>query len=151
MVINMKKNIIILSIGALFIALGVFFCILSNNKSEEYSNISMITIDELRQKVDNKETFVLVITQDGCSHCKIYKPILNKVGQKYNFTFYDITQTNMSLDDLSYLHAIANISGTPTTVFIQDGEEKSTLNRLVGNVEEYKLVDKLKALGYINE
>ena len=46
---------------------------------------------------------------------------------------------------------VANISGTPTTIFIENGEEKSTLNRLVGNVAEYKLVDKLKTMGYINE
>ena len=145
----MKKNIIIISISLLFIGLGVLFFTLSNHKT--YSNVNIIKIDELKEKINNKESFILVIIQDGCQHCEAYIPLANKVGQNYNVKFNAISKTNLSKEDEAYLTNIANISGTPTTVFIEEGEEKSTLNRLVGNVQEYKLVDKLKAMGYINE
>ncbi len=149
MVIKMKKNIIILSIGALFIALGVLFFVLAN--TNKYPNITTLDINELKEKINNKDSFIMVITQDGCTHCHAYLPVLNKVAGQYNIDVYNISQTGLSTDDSAYLKSIANISGTPTTVFIEDGEEKSTLNRLVGNVAEYKLIDKLKGMGYINE
>ena len=145
----MKKNIIILLIGVLFIGLGVLFFVLSN--TNQLSNVKVIKIDELKEKINNKESFILVITQDGCSHCHAYLPTINKVGKEYNITFYDISQTGLSQDNATFLKNVANTSGTPTTVFIEEGEEKSTLNRLVGNVQEYKLIDKLKTMGYINE
>ena len=145
----MKKNIIILLIGLVFIGLGVLFIVLANNKN--YSNVKMLKIDELKEKINNKDSFILVFTQDNCAHCKAFIPVANKVGQKYNITFYDISLTKLSDEDKTYLKNIANTSGTPTTVFIEEGEEKSTLNRLVGNVQEYKLIDKLKTMGYINE
>ena len=149
MVIKMKKNIIILSIGLLFIGLGALFFFLVN--TNQLSNVKTIKIDELREKINNKESFILVITQDGCAHCHAYLPTANKVGKQYNITFFNISQTNLSNEDATFLKNVANTSGTPTTVFIEEGEEKTTLNRLVGNVQEYKLIDKLKTMGYINE
>ena len=145
----MKKNIIITLIGVAFIALGVLFLVLTNNKN--YSNVKKLTVDELKEKVNNKDSFILIFTQDTCSHCKAFIPVANKVGQNYNVTFYDLSITNLKDEDVAYLKNVAYASSTPTTVFIENGEEKSTLNRLVGNVQEYKLVDKLKSMGYINE
>ena len=112
--------------------------------------IQMLSIDELKEKIDNKDSFILVITQDSCSHCKAFVPTLNKIAKEYNLTFYDVSTTKLNEEEKTYLKNVANTSGTPTTVFIQDGEEKATDNRLVGNVAEYRVVEKLKAMGYIN-
>ena len=152
MVISMKNEnrinlIIVLVVIVLVAALAFIFL----SKNMQADGVKSINISELKEKIDNKDSFVLVITQDGCSHCKSYLPTLRKIANKYNITFYDISQTNLSNEDKTYLKNVANIDGTPTTVFIENGEEKSTTNRLVGNVPEYRVIEKLKAIGYINE
>lgn len=145
----MKKHLILVIISILLVGLGILFFVLASDTSA--SHVKKLTISELKEKIDNKDSFILVITQDTCSHCKSYLPVINKIGKEYDITFYDISQTNLSNEDATYLKNIANISGTPTTVFIEEGEEKSTINRLIGNVAEYRVIEKLKALGYINE
>lgn len=135
-------------IAVILIAAGVAFFILTSTNN---SNVKVLKINELKEKINNKESFILVISRDDCTHCKSYLPVINKIGKEHNVTFYDISQTGLNDEDTKYLKNVANIDGTPTTVFIVNGEEKSTTNRLVGNVPEYRVIEKLKAMGYINE
>jgi thiol-disulfide isomerase/thioredoxin len=144
-------NLIIVIIVIALVCGGIYYFINKNNNVTQYTNVDYISIDKLKEKINNKESFILVISKDDCSHCKAYLPVVNKIGKQYNVTFYDVSQTNLSDENLTYLRNVANISGTPTTVFIQDGEEKTTTNRLVGEVPEYRVIEKLKAMGYINE
>ena len=143
-----KINFAIVIVVILIVA-GVAFFLLSKNM--QTGSVKSISISELKEKIDNKDSFILVITQDGCTHCKSYLPTIRKIGNQYNITFYDVSQTGLSSDDQTYLKNVANTDGTPTTVFIENGEEKATTNRLVGNVPEYRVIERLKALGYINE
>ena len=147
-----KEHIINLIIVIVVIALitGLVFLLINNNK-DEFKNIKKLNINELKEKIDKKDSFVLVISKDDCTHCIAYLPVLDKVGSQYGLTFYDISTTNLSDEDKTYLRNIANISGTPTTIFIEDGVEKNTTNRLVGDTKEYRIIEKLKAMGYINE
>lgn len=144
-------NLIIVIIVIALVCGSIYYFINKNNNVTQYTNVNYISIDKLKEKINNKESFILVISKDDCSHCKAYLPVVNKIGKQYNVTFYDVSQTNLSDENLTYLRNVANISGTPTTVFIQDGEEKTTTNRLVGEVPEYRVIEKLKAMGYINE
>ena len=147
-----KENIINLVIVIIVIVLitGLVFFLINRN-SDTYKNIKMLNINELKEKIDNKDSFVLVISKDDCPHCIAYLPVLDKVGSQYNLKFYDISTSNLSDEDRTYLRNIANISGTPTTIFIEEGVEKNTTNRLVGDTKEYRIIEKLKAMGYINE
>ena len=43
-----------------------------------------IKFSDLEEKVKNKESFILVVTQESCSHCAQYKPILKEVLLEYN-------------------------------------------------------------------
>lgn len=150
----MNKNRLIKIIICIILIVTIVTVIIikkNNDNKSNYSNIVNLDIEMLKNKIDNHESFVLIISRDDCSHCIAYLPVVNKVGKQYGITFYDISQTDLSNDDLTYLRNIANISGTPTTVFIIDGEEKNIDNRLKGEVKEYRLVEKLKAMGYIDE
>ena len=143
-----KFNFVIVFVVILIVCMVAFF-FLKDNFTTNY--VKKINISELKEKIDNKDSFILVITQDGCSHCKAYLPTITKIAREHNLTFYDISRSNLSEEDQTYLKNVANISGTPTTVFIENGEEKTTTNRLVGDVDSYKVIDRLKAMGYINE
>ena len=148
------KNVKIIAASILaLIAVGtVFLKVANDNKNNnQKSNVVSIKFSELKEKIENKDDFVLVITQEGCSHCKNYAPTIKKVSNKYDIKIYDLDLTKLSDEEKKELVTIANVSGTPTTIFFKDGEEKSTLDRLNGAVSESKLVSKLKKLGYIGD
>lgn len=151
----MKKKIIIASAIAVvtiaIISLIYASTILHGKEVNEDKHLVELTFEELQQKVDNKETFILLISQTTCSHCMEYKPILKSVLAKYDITAYVIELDTLSTEDKGRLKDIANVSGTPNTIFIEEGTEKNTSQRLSGEVTESKLVNRLKALGYIKE
>ena len=142
-----KKNIII---SAVIICAAIWFIGKGFNKTE-YPYIHELTFNELESKLNNQDSFVLIITQTGCSHCEAYLPVVQNVSDKYKVDFYVLNRTNISDEERTKLKNIANISGTPTTLFYTSGEEKSALNRLVGQATEYRLVEKLTSEGYIHE
>ncbi len=145
-----KKNIIL---GVLICILIILICTLLYiiGKKSDFKSIEDIDLTTLKAKIDNKEKFVLVITQTGCSHCMAYLPILEEIGEDYKLTFYDLNMTNLSDEEKVEFNKLVRISGTPTTIFYTDGEEQSTTTRLVGEKTKDKIINRLKSEGYINE
>ena len=78
-----------------------------------------------------------------------YKPTFKQVLHENDLYAYEVVQDTLNNEDLAYLKNISSISGTPTIVFINNGEETSTYNRIVGNVSKAKTTERLKTLGYI--
>ena len=124
-------------------------CNKKDENEEEY--LVQISLNELEEKVSNKESFILVITQTDCSHCKQYKPTLKEVLKEYKITAYEIDEQEFTAEEKGRLAAIANVAGTPTTVFITEGEEKSTTDRLIGAVPKKNIISRFKSMGYIKE
>ena len=83
-----------------------------------------ISYDELDQMLEEKEDFILFI---GSS----------------------IDISKLSKAEESRLVSLFPIDGTPTTVFIEDGEEKSTFNRIEGAAKRSKIIDKFQENNYI--
>lgn len=148
----MKKKtyliILIILLILLFVSLGVLYI---RKKEEENTLVYEINMQQLEEKINNKDTFILVMTQTGCVHCQSYLPTIKKVSREYGVTFYVLNRAKLSKEEYNRLNDIANISGTPATIFIVDGEEKTALNRLTGSIEKSRLVEKLISEGYINE
>ena len=148
----MKKKtyliILIILLILLFVSLGILYI---RKKEEENTLVYEINMQQLEEKINNKDTFILVMTQTGCIHCQSYLPTIKKVSREYGVTFYVLNRAKLSKEEYNRLNDIANISGTPSTIFIVDGEEKTTLNRLTGSIEKSRLVEKLISEGYINE
>lgn len=139
-----KKSILILGIILIIILAIILYFVLKPKKS----NIITITGQELLEKLDNKETFIMLISQDGCSHCEEFKPILNRVLKENNKNAYEISWKEIRNNE--ELNHAFNINGTPTTIFINDGIEKTTINRLVGSTTYSDLKNKLKERGFID-
>lgn len=115
---------------------------------------NLIEIDgtELLKKLENKETFILVFTQTGCVHCSEYKPILNRVLTENNIKAYEINRNNLEKEEETIknkVNELFNINGTPMTLFINDGEEKTTINRISGSTNYTNLKNILKERGFI--
>lgn len=121
------------------------------NVTEKSSKLVLLSFPELKEKIDNKESFILVITQTTCSHCAEYRPILTAVLDKYNITAYEIESNKLTTEERGLMNDIANVSGTPTTIFIEDGVETTTTNRIIGPANQSKLISRFTAMGYIEE
>lgn len=147
-----KKNIIL---GVLVVILVVLICtlaiIIGIKNSKSYQSIEEINLTTLKDKLNNKDKFVLVVTQTGCSHCTAYLPVLEEIGEEYRLKFYDINITNLADEEKTEFNSLVRISGTPTTIFYTDGEEQSTSTRLVGEKTKNKIITRLKSEGYIND
>ena len=128
----------------LVITMCIFFITGCGNKS-----IKEITYKELTKSLENKETFILEVVQDGCSNCESYTPKFEKILKKYNLSAKQINLKKLSEEDNNSFSNMYNVSGTPTVIFIDKGEEISITRRIVGDVSEDKTISKLKVAGYI--
>lgn len=113
------------------------------------TSITEITYKDLEKKLENQESFILEIIQDGCSNCESFSPKFDKVLQKYELTAVSINRAKLSDIDSTKLDNLYNITGTPTVIFIENGEEPSILRRIIGDVSQDKIISKLKNAGYI--
>lgn len=137
--------ICILSIGGL-----IYASIVLNKKDEDLSKYLIeLNYKELTAKLEKKESFILVVTRTDCSHCEAFKPKFKEVLRDNDIIAYEIATDKLSKKQKAAFNDIANIAGTPTTIFIVNGEEATTTNRIIGDVSTEKIINKLKSLGYI--
>lgn len=143
-ILKMKRNkIIYCVIIILVIAISIYYF---NNR-----NFIMISYNEMLDKIDNKENFILCVTASECVHCNDYKPKLKKISNKYDIIIYYTNIDDMT--DNEYEEFKDNISfdgGTPTTIFFKEGKENTTATRIEGNVSSEKVIDKMKKNGFLN-
>lgn len=140
-----KKRIIILIIICIIALVGGFF--LDKSLSKEY--LVEIKYDEVMKKIDKKDTFVLLLSQTTCSHCAEYKPKLSRVAKKYKVMVYYLETDQLKEKEEKELKKKFSFSGTPTTVFVIKGDEKTAATRINGDATEEKIISKLKSNGFI--
>lgn len=111
-----------------------------------------ISLEDLYNKTKNEETFILEISQDGCSHCASFTPVFTKVLEDYNVTAYNLNMSRLSEDEYNkFIEEFNNNEdlGTPTVMFFTNGYEKTKMNRIIGSASEKEIIRKLKQNNYI--
>ena len=141
----MKKTNNIILIAAIIITILIIL-FLAIGKSKE-GNLLELNLNNLKEKMENKETFVLCISKTTCSHCNDYKPKLKSIASEYNIDIYYIDVDKYDEEEFSNL--ISFDGSTPTTIFIKNGDEETTSNRINGDVSKSKIIDKLKSNDFI--
>ena len=142
----MKKNLIIICTVILVIILGILLFV--NGNSGKYG-LFELKYDDVIEKFNNKEDFVLVISQTTCEHCISYKPVLRSVSKKNKIKTYYIDVDLLNDKETEGLKKYVSYSDTPSTLFIKDGTESTRANRIVGEATEEKIVSKLKQNNFI--
>lgn len=150
MVKKMKKKNTIIYLSIIILLVIVFILIL--NKNSNKSKLFELNVNEVIEKIDNKESFILCVSQTTCSHCNSYKPKLEQVSKDYNIeVFYiDIDKYNEKDRNL-FLENVSFDGATPITIFFKEGYETTTTNRINGNVSIEKIVDKFKKNNFIKD
>lgn len=140
------KLYIIIAIVVIIGAILVYKLAFGDNSS----SLVNISVSELETKIDKNDSFILVISQTGCSHCEQYLPELDRTLSDYDMNAYVLNVSEASDEENKTLAQYINYSGTPTTIFIENGEEATTLNRIVGYASQNKITERLKSLGYVD-
>ena len=139
----------IIMIILLVVVIGVYIYDLSNREDE--GRLVSLQYDEIMEMIENKESFVLVLSQTTCYHCTDYKPTVKSVAREYGIDLYYTDYDKYTKEAREALLNIFNITGSPTTVFVVDGKEKGIFSRLVGEASSKSLVKKLEEFGYIEK
>lgn len=120
-----------------------------NKSNEKHTTTIELTYDEYEAKIKNKDSFVLLMWQTGCSHCISFEPTLNKIIAYYNLEIYSINLKNVSEEQYSKIENKTFITGTPTTVVFKDGITQT--KKLVGDRDTETVLEFLSKFNYLKE
>ena len=144
---NIKKRVIILCIICFIVLVGALVADTILSKP----HLIKLEYDEVMEKIENKERFILVVSQTTCPHCSVYKPVISKVIKDNNLIENYVEFDTYSDDEKKEFSSIINFDSTPMTVFVKNGEETTVATRIVGAKNEEYILAKLKSNGYIDE
>lgn len=93
-----------------------------------------ISYQELQNKIDNEEDFIVIFTQEGCNHCLEYKEtVVNEYLKKHNVKLFEFILSNEPDYSQDFFTGVQNFTvsltdemekqflGTPYTMIVQDG------------------------------
>lgn len=94
----------------------------------EPGSVERITTAQLIQKLDNKESFVVVFTQTTCGHCKTFMEMLDEYLPTHDITVYDVIidlegNRDQAVKELETL--FPDFTGTPDLYYLENGEISS--------------------------
>lgn len=146
---KMKKSDLILIGGVLLVILVSFLAF--NVKSEKIeipvklegnTGINEITYSEYEEKINNEETFLVMIVNDGCSYCEMFIPVMTEVATEYNIPVYSLNLADLTGDEYNSLSNSNSYLkrkqwGTPTTLLMQG---KTVIDSISGYKEKENVV-----------
>lgn len=146
----MKKKNVIFTIAIIIFIIMISILIINNIINNKSGSLIELNYQQLKEKINNKDDFILIVSQTTCSHCASYKPKVKKISEEYKIDVYYIDYDNESDDNKKEFLKDFNLDGsTPITLFINNGKEKSMLNRIEGDVSKEKIIDTFKKMGFI--
>lgn len=140
-----KKRVIVLVSICVVILIGAIIFDVTTSKSY----FKEIKYDNLIEKVNNKDSFVLLVSQTICDHCKNYKPLLREVADDNKVMVYYIEVDLLTKEQQKEFKKLFSFSGTPMTIFVKNGNEETTANRINGAASKDKIIAKFKSNGII--
>ena len=146
----MKKNNKLFGIAIVFLIIIMALLFINYINTPKEGNLISIKYKEIKEKINNKDSFILVVSQSTCSHCASYKPKLELIAKDYGIDIYYIDYDKDSSKE-EFLVDFDLDGSTPITLFINDGKEKSLLNRLEGDISKEKAIEKFKKMGFIEK
>lgn len=124
------------------------FCLTGCNKYNTYTELSFT---EFQAKLENKDSFAVVMGSSTCSACAMYKVTMEEVIKENQVEVFYLGLDTLSKDEYSQIYSKFVVEMTPTTIFIKDGKETSTYDRIIGSASSSEVVKNLKKHGIMGE
>ena len=140
----MKINKWVALLLVIIIALVVVIAVFSENEGKYLKDISL---NELNTKVSNKDSFILYVKQTNCEHCKAFSPVFVSALKDSKLTAYSLNMTDLSEDEQKTFDNMFTVDGTPTVLFITEGEEGFL--KLEGEQSKEKIISTFQKTGFI--
>lgn len=118
---------------------------------KKYDGYSELTFNELQTKLENKDSFVLVLGSSTCSACAKYQEVMKDVISDKQVEIFYLDLQQLSKEEYAKIYSKYVIVSTPTTVFIKEGLETSTYDRIVGAANYTDVIKNLEKHGFIGE
>ena len=83
-----------------------------------------ITSEELRQKIDNGEKFIVDMYAEWCGPCRIMGPIIERYAEKLKSEGSDVSVYKFDIEAGRDMAAELNVRSIPTLKAFADGEVK---------------------------
>lgn len=141
-----KKNKLFISLIIIFIL--IIGILLINYINKQTGELKELNYKQITKKIEDKDDFVLVVSRSNCSHCITYKPKVEQIAKDYKITIYYIDY-DKEKNYKDFLNEFNLDGSTPITLFIKNGKETSILNRLEGDLDSDKVIERLEKLEFI--
>jgi len=141
-----KSDIILVGIVVVIVVMAIVFS--KGTSAQEDINfpltlsgepgLNQLTYNEYAEKVENGETFVVIIERTGCSYCSLYMPIVEEYANENKIPIFYIDTDTLTEDEFNELSTKNNYLkknqwGTPTTLFMMGSK---VIDNISGYVEK---------------
>ena len=143
---NNKILIIITTLIVILLASLIFL----NQDNKKTGSLNKINYKELTKKIENKDSFILIVSQSTCTHCASYKPKVEIIAKKHKLNIYYIDY-DLEKDKTKekFLEEYDLDGSTPITLFIKKGKQTSIFDRIEGDISDTKVIEKFKKMRFI--
>lgn len=93
--------------------------------SSKYIKQEGIVVNQIEEKIKNKETFVYVVSSKTCSHCNALKKMLETYESDKTIYIFETTTASQA-DVRKLISRYPDLKSTPTTFFYKNGELQHT-------------------------
>ena len=102
-----------------------------------------LTTEQLKQKLQSNEKFILDLYASWCGPCKVLSPILERVSSKLKESKSDVSVYKFNIENDSKLVSSLGVRAVPTLKFYSGGENTRTQT---GMMSEQALIEAAQVL-----
>lgn len=133
----MKKIISLLCLLTFSLFLGACSEKANSKTQQELTSYKAIRLEEVVEKIQNKENFYLYVGRPTCHYCAKFSPILEEAITHTQVTVYYLNTDNEVLAEAQNFVAKEEIQTVPHLAYYRDGQRQSYLEKgSQANLEE---------------
>lgn len=125
----MRKIVLIACL--IFTILPLQGCSTSYEKNTEPGVIKKITLAQMEEMMEKKESFAIMFTQTTCMSCQEFQVALDEYTKDHHIVMYDVVldlEMSTQEENLSIIEQyFKGFYSTPGIFYVEDGESKSQL------------------------
>lgn len=100
--------------------------------------MKVLTLQELRTKIQNKESFIVDMYPDWCGPCRVLGPIVERVANKFENDNSPVGVYKFDIETDKQLASELNVRSIPTIKAFKNGELVDTK---IGVIQENQLIE----------
>ena len=106
-------------------------CGQSYNRDTREGKVVSITLEEMKNKINNKDTFIVGFTQEKCKYCIEFNELFEEYRKNHNVVIYEVNLSKEDRepeDNLKIIHEhFPTFSTTPGIYYVKDGKVENSL------------------------